>query len=59
MDDYICPNCQAFFDNRRLLADHEKFGCEEDEASDSYARYCCGMIYEHGEDTCFSCGEPL
>ncbi|HTW16168.1 MAG TPA: LIM domain-containing protein [Nocardioides sp.] len=21
--------------------------------------YCCGMIYENGEDTCFSCGEPL
>lgn len=32
---------------------------DEIEASDSYARYCCGMIYEQGEDTCFSCGEPL
>lgn len=21
--------------------------------------YCCGMIYEDGEDTCRSCGEPL
>jgi len=21
--------------------------------------YCCGMIYEDGEDTCGSCGEPL
>lgn len=23
------------------------------------ARYCCGAIYEEGEDTCRSCGEPL
>ena len=22
-------------------------------------KYCCGMIYEDGEDTCMSCGEPL
>ena len=21
--------------------------------------YCCGVIYEDGEDTCRSCGEPL
>lgn len=21
--------------------------------------YCCGLIYEDGEDTCVSCGEPL
>lgn len=23
------------------------------------AKYCCGAIYEDGEDTCMSCGEPL
>lgn len=23
------------------------------------AKYCCGAIYEDGEDTCRSCGEPL
>ena len=22
-------------------------------------KYCCGMIYEDGESTCRSCGEPL
>ncbi len=22
-------------------------------------KYCCGGIYENGEDTCWSCGEPL
>lgn len=23
------------------------------------AKYCCGAIYEDGEDTCRSCGDPL
>lgn len=23
------------------------------------ASYCCGMMYEDGEDTCMSCGEPV
>ena len=22
-------------------------------------KYCCGGIYQQGEDTCASCGEPL
>lgn len=22
-------------------------------------KYCCGLIYEDGEDTCASCGDPL
>ena len=22
-------------------------------------KYCCGMMYDEGEDTCASCGEPL
>ena len=22
-------------------------------------KYCCGLMYENGEDTCRSCGEPL
>lgn len=26
---------------------------------DSGTKYCCGAIYEEGEDTCMSCGEPL
>lgn len=22
-------------------------------------KYCCGAMYDNGEDTCRSCGEPL
>lgn len=38
---------------------------DEDECEDcrqteySGAKYCCGMIYEEGEDTCTSCGEAI
>jgi hypothetical protein len=38
---------------------------EEGECEDCYnspftgTRYCCGAIYEEGEDTCMSCGEPI
>lgn len=24
-----------------------------------FPKYCCGMIYEEGESSCASCGEPL
>ena len=34
--------------------------CEECRDSDyDGPKYCCGAIYEEGEDTCASCGEPL
>jgi hypothetical protein len=31
--------------------------CYESEYTGS--KFCCGMIYEEGEDTCASCGESL
>lgn len=33
--------------------------CEKCFSDWSPASYCCGMIYEDGEDTCASCGESL
>lgn len=38
-----------------------EFGQCNDCASADYSgpKYCCGAIYEDGEDTCRSCGEPL
>lgn len=40
---------------------HEELGCDWGDDSDSKAgvSYCCGQIYEDGESTCMSCGEPL
>ncbi len=41
-------------------SDMQEGQCEECYNSDySGTNYCCGAIYEEGEDTCMSCGEPL
>lgn len=33
--------------------------CEECCDTAEWTKYCCGAIYEDGEDTCRSCGEPI
>lgn len=33
--------------------------CEDCASDFSGPRYCCGAIYEDGEETCASCGESL
>ena len=33
--------------------------CFDDSGGSDVTKYCCGQIYEEGEDTCMSCGEPL
>ncbi|WP_284900319.1 hypothetical protein [Corynebacterium accolens] len=32
---------------------------EELDAEGDYPTYCCGMMYDEGEEVCASCGEPL
>ncbi len=57
---YVCPGCDVDFGYPQGLAIHQELGCEwGDDGTDGDARYCCGMIYEDGESTCGSCGEPL
>ena len=51
-----CPFCGWEGDSDEISAD---FGCPECDEGFSGPRYCCGGIYEQGEDTCASCGEPL
>lgn len=31
----------------------------ENDLDSGYPSYCCGMIYEDGEEYCASCGDPL
>lgn len=51
-----CDSCGCDVDED----DMENGQCEECyNSDDSGATYCCGAIYEEGEDTCMSCGEPL
>lgn len=51
-----CDGC-----DRKVDEDDLQDGlCQEcSDLADSSAKYCCGAIYEDGEDTCRSCGEPL
>ena len=54
----VCTSCEEEVENE---ADWD----EEDQLCNSCfevsggPKYCCGVIYEHDEDTCMSCGEPL
>lgn len=51
-----CDSCGGDVDE----SDMQNGQCEECYDSDDYGpTYCCGAMYEEGEDTCMSCGEPL
>lgn len=51
-----CDSCGCEVDED----DMEEGQCEECYNSEyTGPKYCCGAIYEEGEDTCMSCGEPL
>jgi len=56
---YVCPSCEIDFGYPQGLAIHEELGCEWGDEDGGGTKYCCGMIYEDGESTCRSCGEPL
>lgn len=50
-----CDCCGCAVDESEM----EEGQCEECYSDYSGSKYCCGAIYEDGEDTCRSCGEPL
>ncbi|MBM7507108.1 hypothetical protein JOE61_000922 [Nocardioides salarius] len=50
-----CSFCGADLDEDNDFS--PDFGCNE--CASGFATYCCGGIYENGEDVCASCGEPL
>lgn len=58
MASYVCPSCDTDFGYPQGLAVHQELGCEWGDV-DGGMKYCCGMLYEDGETTCHSCGEPL
>ncbi|MFP3991033.1 hypothetical protein U9R90_26905 [Streptomyces sp. E11-3] len=60
MTSYVCPSCDVDFGYPQGLAVHQELGCDwSDDRTHGDAKYCCGMIYEDGESTCRSCGEPV
>lgn len=56
-DDLLtCEICEREVDAENLIEGE----CEDCYDSDyTGPKYCCGMIYEEGEDSCSGCGEPL
>lgn len=51
-----CDSCGDEVDEE----DMQEGQCEDCYGSDySGDKYCCGILYEDGEDTCMSCGESL
>jgi hypothetical protein len=60
----ICTSCDEVVEDEADWVDFNGVGycndCFENGASDgSGTKYCCGVIYEDGEDHCMSCGDPL
>ena len=50
-----CDSCGTEKDESEI----EWGQCEQCRSEYSGTTYCCGQIYEEGEDTCMSCGESL
>ena len=53
----VCTSCEEDIDQSDWDEESQQcIGCFEVGGG---AKYCCGMTYDDGEDTCRSCGEPL
>lgn len=53
---YACSGCDNLYDDLQGLNSHLESNCDGGEGGPAY---CCGMMYDDGESTCGSCGEPL
>lgn len=52
-----CDQCAELVDIDDI---EEGLCCECRSVDDFYeTQYCCGMMYDHGELFCRSCGDPL
>jgi len=53
----LCPGCgEPVTEDFEFNGQQWHESCFEVSGS---ATYCCGVMYEDGEATCLSCGEPL
>jgi len=55
----ICRVCEEEVDEVDWQEEDELCTDCFQNSGDGATKYCCGAIYEEGEDTCMSCGEPL
>lgn len=54
----VCSSCEEEVEDEADWHDDDQMCNACREVGDA-AQYCCGVIYEDGEDTCMSCGDPL
>jgi hypothetical protein len=54
----LCSSCEQEVEDETDWHDDDQMCNACWEVGDA-AQYCCGVIYEDGEDTCMSCGDPL
>jgi len=54
----VCEGCDEVIESGHIDFNGEDWheACFEVSGGPTY---CCGQIYEEGESTCMSCGEPL
>lgn len=55
---HVCAVCEETIEDK-VDWDDESGMCLACFEHSGGPRYCCGAIYEDGETTCESCGEPL
>lgn len=55
---HVCTSCGEEVEDQADW-DEESQTCNACREVSGGPVYCCGMIYEDGEDTCRSCGDPL
>ena len=56
---FICTSCDEEVDEVDWHDEDQLCTACFEVSGDFADKYCCGNIYEEGEDTCRSCGEPL
>lgn len=54
-DTVTCTSCNEEVDADEVDEDGECESCAQWDGT----TYCCGVMYQEGESTCMSCGEPL
>jgi hypothetical protein len=54
----VCTVCDEVVENEADWHDESEL-CNSCFEVSGGSMYCCGIMYDNGEDTCSSCGDPL
>lgn len=54
-----CGVCDRPLSESEAIDHGDEWLCSECFENSNAPAYCCGIMYDHGETTCMSCGDPL